>query len=948
MATTSTEVEAEKIAAELRELLRGDVLFDDLTRAIYSTAACIYRIKPLGVVAPRDAEDVVALVRYAADNDIPLTGRGGGSGLAGQTVGAGIIVDFARHMNGIITIDPVRQIARVQPGIFLTRLNKAVAEYGLLFPPDPSSADFCTIGGMIANNAGGARTVKYGATKDYVAELEVVLASGELAHVRAPGAPTDEDERSEALADIAGAVKGVLTTHQEAIRANWPEVNKNSSGYNLVEAMVDGEVDLRKLIVGSEGTLALVTEATLELRPLPPDIGAGILYFRCRVDAAKAIAEILKLSPSSIELLDETFVRIVRETNPELRHLLPEGCRAALMVEFEGHTQDVAASLRTTEQHLVGRLELATGMESAFGSEERERLWALRNAVGPLVNRVAGRRRAVPVIEDVVVLPERLPELVDGLEQILAKYGVEGTIVGHAGNGNMHVRPILDLRDPEDVRRMEDIAGDTCELVASLRGTLAAEHGDGISRAPYLRRIFGDAYEAFGEVKRIFDPQGILNPGKIVGDGSGVADKLRLGYDYKLATTSTRFDDERLRELVEKCHGCGTCQAYCPVWNALGVEEATGRAKANLLREIIHGHLSPDALADARFKEIIDLCVDCKLCMTECPTAVDIATLCEEAKAQYVAAKGQSVRSAVLARADDLGRMGRALAPMSNVALRLRPVRFALEKVMGLDRRRELPPFRRGMHAGRDQRASTGRQIVYFAGCYAMYNDPVAEGQATIEVLERNGFHVHVPPLRCCGAALVSIGSGDAVVRDAEWNVGALKEYVDDGCTIVASAATCGLMLRHGYLHLVPGDDTEAVAASTCDVHEFLVSLHDSGELNTTLGPVSKRIAYHAPCHLRAQGVGEAPLALLRLIPELTIADIQDNCCGIAGTFGLKRRNFDLSMRIGEPLFAEIARARPDVVVTPCGTCAMQIGQGNGLPVTHPMELLRDAYRAAE
>jgi glycerol-3-phosphate dehydrogenase subunit C len=333
---------------------------------------------------------------------------------------------------------------------------------------------------------------------------------------------------------------------------------------------------------------------------------------------------------------------------------------------------------------------------------------------------------------------------------------------------------------------------------------------------------------------------------------------------------------------------------------------------------------------------------------------VDIAAICEQAKAQYVSVRGQDPRAESLAQADNLGRMGRAFAPISNVALQLKPLRVAMEAITGVDRRRDLPPFHRGMHTSTDsrpggrQRPQEGKRIVYYAGCYAMYNDPVAEGQATIEVLERNGYQVHVPRLRCCGAALVSIGSGDAVVKDAKWNVAALKEYVDDGYTVIASAATCGLMVKHSYLHLVPGEDTEAVAESTSDVHEFLLGLHEKGELDVNLGPVPRHIVYHAPCHLRAQGIGDTPLTLLRMIPELSITDIEDSCCGIAGTFGMKRENFELSMKMGEPLFSEIAQARPDVVVTPCGTCAMQVRQGNGLPVTHPMELLRDSYRAAQ
>ncbi len=935
---------ADKIRRHLTALLDGDVLFDDLSRAMYATDASIYRIPPLGVVAPRHAEDVVRLVRYVAENRVPLTARGGASGLAGQTVGPGIIIDFRRHFRQVLQVNRDECWVRVQPGVFRTELNRALHVYGLQFGPDPSSTDFCTIGGMIANNAAGPHTIRFGATKDHLLSLDLVLADGSL--VTADGRPDPEPPLAEPLANVRLGLEG----RPRAIGDNWPEVNKNSSGYLLQDAWRDGQLDARRLIAASEGTLALVTEARLNLVPVQPHVVGGLLYFGSRRAAAQAIQPLLRLDPAVLEILDDSLMRVVRDVYPQLGHLLPEGCRAALMVEFEGDEEHARAQLAGAEDLVLRQLDLATGARPATDLDELERLRAVRRAASPLVNRLPGGRQAVVFIEDPAVRPERLTDLVEGLERIFGDHGVEATIVGHAGNGNIHVRPILDLRDPDDVRRAESIADANCDLLKSLRGTLSAEHGDGLCRSPFLPRMFGEAYELFVDVKRAFDPDGILNPGKIIAEpGASITDHLRFGYDYRTVPTGGDMDRPRLVLEAEKCHGCGTCQFYCPMAAEVVGEAATARAKAALLREIIHGHLDADLLKSAEVKQVMDLCLNCKLCLTECPTGVDVPSLALRARAEYVRAHGQTRQNEIIADSQRAGGLGKCLAPLVNLGGRLPPLRWAMERAIGLDRRRRLPAFRRGRFGPRGVPAGTparGR-LVYFAGCFANFNDPRGEGQATVDILERHGYEVIIPELRCCGAALATVGSLDDAIAAARENVAILEPLVADGYEIVASASTCGLMLRIEYPDLVESDAARRVAQQARDIHELLLGLHERGELDTGFGPIRERIAYHSPCHLTAQGLAEAPVRLLELVPGLTVPRIEDHCCGIAGTFGMKTQNFDLSMRIGRHLFEELKRTGADLVVSPCGTCNIQIRQGTGLPVVHTVEILQRAYANA-
>jgi len=954
------------VAKDLRRLVQGEVLFDEVSRLLYSTAACMYQIEPLGVVVPRDADDVRAVVGYAAARGFPLIGRGAGSSLNGQALGRGLVLDFTKYMRTVVSVDPAARTAVVQPGVVLKQLNRGLAKHGLWFAPDPSSGDQATIGGMIGANAAGARSLKHGATRDHVRRINGVLANGESLVADAGMA----DRVGEAQRRIEGGLRALLAKNSEVIDQCRPRVNKNSSGYCLDGVAEANRTNLIPLLVGSEGTLALVTEATLNLLPIPSARGTALFFFAELAAAGEGVCALLDMRPSAIEIVDEKFLALARIDNAQALAPVPPGTKYMLLVEFEGEdAAAVAQSLAAAEQRLVRETRLAFAVELATEAAAQQKLWAVRKAATPVLNRMEGPRRPISVIEDAAVAPERLVEYMTGLQEIMDAHGVEATLHGHAGNGHLHVRPVLDLKRIDDLQRLKSITQSAADLVQRLRGTLSAEHGDGLCRAQFLPQVFGELYSVFVQVKRLFDPQGLLNPGKkVFVGGMGVADNLRYGPEYQRVHSHTVFDEEPLQTQTERCHGCGSCRDYCPVFLGTGDEAATARAKANLLRQIISGAVPPEALEEASLKRVMDLCVNCKQCLTDCPTLVDIPTLAVEARAHYVAQRGQQLRNLLLGYSAQTSRAGQATAAIANAVNELQPWRALMEHLVGLHRDRQFPHFaprsyRQWLEANAVQTPSPAGDgagvhrvpgthpaspaVVYFAGCFAHYCDPEGEAVATTEVLRRTGYEVIVPELRCCGIALLTLGSGDRVRPDAEHNIARLLPYVREGIPVVASSASCCLALKEDYPSLLASPEAKEVSRSVFDIHEFLLSLHGEGKLDTaSFGSVKRRVTYHNPCHLKAQGIRRQPIELLRLVPDLEVIEIEDSCCGIAGTFGMKKENFALSMEMGAPLFEAIASARVDCVASGCGTCNVQIKQGTGIEVVHPVMLLHEAYEA--
>lgn len=926
------------VASDLKPLIGGELLFDEVGRMLYASSACLWEIPPLGVVVARDADDVAATVAYAAEHGIAIIPRGAATGLAGQAIGRGIVIDVSKYLKGCEPLGDGRY--RVEPGVVLKAFEAQLNAVGRTFPPDPSSGRMCTVGGMIANNAAGAHSVKYGFTADYVDTLEVVLADGSRQRLGPQPHPTS---------GLAARVDAVLRPAQPLLAEHWPRTNKSSSGYRLPQTWSEERVDLAELICGSEGTLAFVVEAVLRTRPMPAATALAMVAVDRLDEVGDIVNEVLAWRPSAAEILDRTLLDLLREHEAPALELVPGDPDTLLFVEFDGADEaEVEAALAPLRAAYADRPGVRAVL--ATSAADQKQLWGVRHASSPILNRMPGRLKPLTFIEDGVVEPARLPEYIRGLGEIFARHGVNASMFGHAGNGHIHVKPILNLRTQADVEKMEAIAGDTCDLLASLRGALAGEHGDGLARTPLLPRLYGPVYPLFEQIKAIFDPAGTMNPGKIVeAEPRRVTDDLRFNDQTPVVSTGTVFDQEHWLLEMDKCHGCGTCRDYCPVFIATGDEAASARAKANLLRAVMRGALPTGALYEPSFKAVMDLCVNCQLCLTECPTQVDIPGLARRARAEYVRHHGQTVQNRLLADSGRTSALNAAVAPLANVVLASDLARTLMEKTVGIDRRRRMPTFARqpfGSYRSPGWSAAA-RRVIYFPGCYAVYNDPEGEARAVIEVLEANDVAVHVPAkLRCCGIAKLTVGSEDSARDDARENLRLLRGLVGPETPLVASAASCGLALKVDYPELLDGV-ADSFSSHVHDIHEYLLALHAAGELDLDLPPVERTIAYHEPCHLKSQptAAGSA-LRLLRLIPGLTVVPTEDSCCGIAGTFGMKAQNFELSMKMGAPLFAELERAAPELVATGCGTCQIQVTQGTGLAVAHPVRLLAEAYRA--
>jgi FAD/FMN-containing dehydrogenase/Fe-S oxidoreductase len=936
------------VAADLRRRVEGEVLFDPLQRTLYSTAACIYQVMPLGAVVPRHEGDVLAVLEYARRNRIPVTARGGGSGLAGQTLGRGIILDFSKHFKRIADLDPAARTVRVQPGVVQADLNRRLRAHGLQFGPDPSSSAFCTLGGMLANNAGGSHTVRHGATRENVVSIRLALADGrviETARAAAGGA-----EGGEAAA-LAARVAAIVERHAGLITERAPSTRRNASGYALRE-MLGGDVDLAKLFVGSEGTLGLVLDATLRLVQIPKSKATALVLFDDLEKAGAAVVAILKSSPAAVELLDRTLVQVIREADRSIGDTLPADTEAILIVELDGDEElEVQARLAGLAARLTGRERLATEVRRSVRPEDAARLWAVRKAASPILSRREGRLRNTRFIEDAAVRPEQMSAFVAALRRLLAKYEVSGAIFGHAGDCNLHCNPLMSHKDPRDLRKMETMAEEFVDLVMGFGGSLSGEHGDGRLRTPFLRRAYGPLVDVFAEIKGLFDPDGILNPGIIVHDGaSRLTDHLRYGEGYRRVATATAIDDEAWRHEIEKCHGCGACRNYCPVAAETHDEAATARAKANLLRAVISGRLEPDVMATDGFKEVMDLCVNCRLCHSECPTAIDIPGMAIMAKEVYVRSRGKRLTDRVLTSSGPLLRFGTAAAPLANAALRSRFVRRALAAFTGVAAERRMAPFDPApLQTRLPSVEPEGRKVAYFHGCFGGYQDVANEGRAAVELLEALGCAVAVPPQECCGIAAITYGHLDDVRAQAQRNVATFLGLVRRGYTAVYSAPSCGLALVEDYPRLLGTPQAEVLARHVRDLCEYVLAIleQDAG-LRARLRPVPLRVTYHNPCHLQARGMGGEVVRLLGLVPGVEVVPIgEDHCCGIAGTFGMKEKNFDLSLRMGRPLFESIERAGAGVVATGCGTCKIQIEQGSGRPVVHPVRILRDSLLGA-
>ena len=978
-AATTPSAEAAVDPSELTGLetrlsaeLEGEVRFDDFTRGLYSTDASHYQIQPLGVVFPASVADVEAAMTIAREEGVPVLPRGAGTSQCGQTIGRAVVVDVSRHLTGIARegepgAEPPEVV--VEPGVVLERLNRALAAERLWYPIDPATGNRATLGGMAGNNSAGARSLRYGMMADNVQAVEALLPDGRKLWLGEGGA-----ER-EVMPHELAALRALYAREAEEIERRAPLTMRDVAGYRLGALRPDRE-NVARLLVGSEGTLAFFTKLRLRLSPLPAVRALGVCHFPTLFDALDAVRRIVSLEPSAVELVDRNVLRLAAE-RPEFRTAMARFVRgtpgALLLVEFSSEVEgtDLGGRLDALEE-LLGDLGFPGTVVRFEEAAPQADVWSVRKAGLNIVMSMAGPRKPVSFIEDCAVPLEHLAEYSRRVSDIFSRHGAEGTWYAHASVGCLHVRPALNLKDPDDVTRMRAIAEETHEVVREFRGTHSGEHGDGILRSEFLEPMLGSRLvEAFREVKRTFDPLGMMNPGKIV-DPPRMDDRRLLRYapGYAARDLPVVLDwsaDGGPLGHAERCNNNGACRksdpgVMCPSYRVTGDERHSTRGRANALRLALTGQLGDDGLDGPDMAEALSLCISCKGCKRECPTGVDMARLKLEWQHRRNRLHGVPLRERVLA---GLPRMAPHLSRASwllNTAGRSRALRAVGGRALGLSADRPLPRWSPRPWSDAELAPRPDAEVLLFVDTFSRWFDPEVARAAAV-VLDAGGWRAgsatpassssgtqgSVPTTRstpgrplCCGRTWLSAGMLDEARVEARRLLDALAGPAREGAWIVGLEPSCLLTLRDEIPALSPGPDAEAVAARALLLEELLE--RDPRPLPFAK-PEPGDVLVHGHCHQKAFGATGATVRVLARVPELRVGEIASGCCGMAGAFGYHAEHRDLSAAMAElELLPAVRDASPETRIVADGTsCRAQIRDLSGRRAVHAAVVLAEA-----
>ena len=1014
---------------ELQKRFTGEIRLDPAARILYSTDASIYQIEPLGVVLPKTQEDLHAAVELAAKHSVPILPRGAGTSLAGQAIGNALILDCSRWLDSIIEVNPETQTATVEPGVILSKLNKEVARYGLMFGPDPASAERATMGGVIANNATGAHSLSYGMTADHLISADVIASDGSLATLGEQGMPGNA-----LLSNLYSSVLQIREKYADAITQNWPRTWRNSAGYRLnyllpwapsmpsqwignsypanltpfdVAQGKPGTLNLAPLLAGSEGTLAVIRRATVNLVPKPKNTILAVLAYQSNADACDDVPRLLTHHPSAVELVPQMIIRLARGVPEYARQMgwVIGDPAALLVVEFSG---EQPSALREAARKIGDILTLAES------KEDQARVWNVRKVGLGLLDSRPQSARPAAFIEDCAIPVQRLGEFVREVERILSAHGTEGGIYAHASAGCLHIRPILDLKTARGVSNLRLISEEVLALALKLGGAMSSEHGDGLARSQFLEQTYGtELMDVMRLLKRAADPHGILNPGKII-DAPKMDTNLRYGVDYRTRMWKTNLSFARsggMDVAIEQCNGQGVCRkdtgVMCPSYQATREEMHSTRGRANLLRALISSPLSLRGGSSPRRSNLpiedggasslapfaprndmieataaaLDLCLACKGCKAECPSGVDMAKLKFAFQAEYYKTHRRQLRDYVFGYFHVAAGLAASVAPLTNALMRVPPIKNSVAKILGITSQRPFPTFS-SRRAKVESRSTPGaRKVLFLSDAFARYIEPETE-QAAFEILSACGFAVDVLPILGAGASFLSKGFIDQAQAHAA-RVLDLLDQIDPAreATIVGIEPPEIYAFKHDYLDLLPqrAEEIRPRVLNVWLLDEFLVRSTDFNNLrvanierlNSSANALSTRhVNFHPHCHQRAQGPSadgfpngtNATIELLRSCSyEVELMDT--GCCGMAGTFGYEAEHYELSMKVGElKVFPKVRewRAeksesihrkssienRPSEVVSSGAACRMQIRQGTSVEAIHPIMLIANFIRA--
>ncbi len=931
--------EAESLRRALANRIEGEVRFDTVTRALYSTDASAYQLHPLGVVVVRSREDIVKALQVAAGLGCSVTMRGGGTSQAGQAIGEGLVIDTSKYFNRILEINAEERWVRVEPGIVLDELNAALKPHNLRFAPDISTASRATVGGMMANNSAGARSVLYGKTIDHVLEQTVLLADGAIVHFqdRSLAEACQGDSRE---AQLARAISRLAAENAEEVERRFPKVLRRVGGYNL-DCFTDRAkpFNLSRLMVGSEGTLGIVLEAKLNLVPLPKAKAVLAIQFHDLLEALAATPAILAHQPSAVEVMDSFILENTKQSPrlEALRRTFLEGDPGALLcVEFYADRADeLPPRLQALEADLRQR---RTGYHfyHALDPGAQQRIWSLREAALGLSMAQKGDAKSLSFVEDTAVAPEKLASYIERFLGVIRKHGTVAGVYAHASVGCLHVRPVVNMKTAEGVAKFQAIANEVADLVLEYGGALSGEHGDGYVRSPFMERMFGSQlYQAFRQIKQLFDPRGILNPGKIV-DAPPLASNLRFGAGYQSPRPATYFDYSEhggMGGAVEMCSGLGACRkklegTMCPSYMATHEEMDSTRGRANVLRLAMLGKLGEHS--DEGVYQALDLCLECRACKSECPVGVDVARFKSEFLAGYWERRGVPIRERLFAHAHVLAQWGSAFAPVSNWMAAMFPA-------PGIASTRRLPEYvRRTLDKQFESQADA--PILLFKDTFTNHYAPEV-GMAAARVLRASGHRVGLAPNLCCGRPLISKGFLGDARRLAEEATEQLYPLAERGKRFAFCEPSCLSAVKEDVPSLLRGEfrrQAETIARQSVLFEELAL------ESPPSLNPGPRSILLHGHCHQKSMGLLAPAQALLARIPGATVTDLDAGCCGMAGSFGYAEEHFEVSRKIAERKLLPVARGMKagDVLVASGTSCRHQVEDLAGLQAIHPAILL--------
>jgi len=961
--------EAIEATDELINDLEGAKLesaFDRMSRIIYSTDSSIYQMMPVGVVFPKTSDEVTAAVEITARHGIPILPRGGGSSLCGNAIGHALILDLSRYMDNVLEINKDEMWVKTQPGITLGRLNKSLANYGLMYGPDPASGDRATIGGILGNDSTGAHSIVYGMTHDHVLNIDLILSDSSMAVFgKFDGNWKGYKNDGTLEGSIYRSMGDIVERYSDEISARYPKIFRHVAGYNLHGLTQCSQPNMAKLIVGSEGTLGIITKAQLKMVPIPKVKRLAMVHFDNQVHAMASIASILESNPTAIELMDKILLDLIREKTEykRLMNFVEGDPEVLLQVEYSGENEKELDSYINKLKSILNSIQHKGSLVEIQKPQEQANVWYVRKVGLGILMSIRGDAKPIPFIEDAAVPVEHLADYTSEIHNFAHSVGVDQVAMyAHASAGCLHIRPLINLKKKEGVKQIRQIAEKSVKLVLRFGGTISGEHGEGLSRGEFSQVFFGPIItRAFKEIKKAFDPQNLMNPGKMV-NVPRMDDESLLRYGSNYSTpfefNSTKFnfkEDGSFARAVEMCNGSGECKkldggVMCPSYKVSRNEKFSTRGRANALRAAMMGLLGEEGLSLREVYDVMDLCLSCHACRMECPSSVDMAKLKAEFTYQYYKIHGIPFRSWVFANIGSLYKLAQPFARIVNAGLKGSGKYFL--KYLKIHPARNFPKLAKRTfsswyrnHSAGVKKSDENQKVVFFHDTFMEHNEPEI-GQAAVWILEAVGFEpIIFQKKKDSGRPAVSKGLLDTAEKLARYNLKLLAPHARRGTPIVGCEPSVVAMLVDEYPSLVPGDDADIVASSAVMLDEFIVSRAEEDQHLLRFDEETREILFHGHCQQKALFGTESTLRMLRLIPKCQVEEIESGCCGMAGSFGYEEEHYDLSIQLAEMSLAPAVRsADSSTIICAAGTsCREQILHTTNRKALHPVEVFADA-----